>query len=71
MVQRCLAILLAAFATVSIYRVSYFVCAALLATVLHQVLAPKLEEEPTPAVETETETEIETDEPGNGHAKED
>ena len=37
---RCIAILLAAFATVSIYRVSYFVIAAMAANVIHQALAP-------------------------------
>ena len=37
---RCIAILLAAFATVSIYRVSYFIIAAMAANVIHQALAP-------------------------------
>ena len=40
LVLRVVAIMLAAFGTVSLYHVSYFICAALVATALHQALAP-------------------------------
>jgi len=38
--QRFMAVLVTAFATVSVYRVNYFVCAVLIANVVHRLLAP-------------------------------
>jgi len=64
---RCIAILLAAFATVSIYRVSYFVIAAMAANVIHQILAPVAlaEDHVDEPLESDTEETSTKDSTGN------